>query len=363
MASQIFSCRLARATEQLTGTRPAAEPPALLGIGYLAHAGTQLPPPADFVRSANGLSSHGNPGLNLVLPSSLQVSPTAYFMSVRTCCMRSMVEQAAEVVATRQAMINAVYPVSGLRAVEWHPKLIYAAGSRTALGLAPGSLRHIIDVLLASFHGVLRRAPSAPKLLLMTPHNDTYTSLCRHLVGGRITDEWPDSLQDVLLAHLLIARTPLLVPPHEPKEKAKVTADAIDARFAQCLAQLPNLEAADREQLLVQLTPDKVAALRRSQPTLFHQFLECTNTVKATGMTGNVSLVIIGKDTSFLYYGAEAEARFNVSLTRAKALTVVAAPPSSTGPLGMLQTASSRLYLRTGSGLEDLSETAWRSAH
>ena len=69
-----------------------------------------------------------------------------------------------------------------------------------------------------------------------------------------------------------------------------------------------------------------------------------------------------------------------MSLTRAKALTVVVAPPSS--PLGMLQTASARLYgrlaigdltqpaadvatllLRTGSDLEDLSETAWRSAH
>ena len=93
-------------------------------------------------------------------------------------------------------------------------------------------------------------------------------------------------------------------------------------------------------------------------------------------------MVVIGKDTSFLYFGAEAEARFNVSLTRAKALTVVVAPPSSTGPLGMLQTASARLYgrlamgdltqpaadaatllLRTGSDLEDLGETAWHSAH
>ena len=67
-------------------------------------------------------------------------------------------------------------------------------------------------------------------------------------------------------------------------------------------------------------------------------------------MTGNVSLIVIGKDTSFLYFGAEAEARFNVSLTRAKALTVVVAPPSSTGPLGMLQTASARLYGRLAMG-------------
>ena len=143
----------------------------------------------------------------------------------------------------------------------------------------------------------------------MTPHNDTYTSLCRHLVGGRVTENWPDSLQDVLLVHLLVARTPLIAPAHDAKEKAKATAEAIDARFAQCLEQLPQLAEEDRAQLLRQLTPDKVAALRRARPTLFHQFLECANTVKATGMTGNVSLV--GKDTSFLYFGAKAEARFN----------------------------------------------------
>ena len=50
-----------------------------------------------------------------------------------------------------------------------------------------------------------------------------------------------------------------------------------------------------------------------------------------------------GKDSRFLHYGSEAEARFNVSLTRAKA---VLAPPSATGPLGMLQTASARLFGR-----------------
>ena len=59
-------------------------------------------------------------------------------------------------------------------------------------------------------------------------------------------------------------------------------------------------------------------------------------------MTGTVSVVIIGKDSRFLRY--EAEARFNVSLTRAKALTVVLAPPSATGPLGMLQTASAPFF-------------------
>ena len=64
-------------------------------------------------------------------------------------------------------------------------------------------------------------------------------------------------------------------------------------------------------------------------------------------MTGTVSVVIIGKDSRFLHYGSEAEARFNVSLTRAKALTVVLAPPSATGPLGMLQTASAFLVGKT----------------
>ena len=123
-----------------------------------------------------------------------------------------MVEQAAEVVATRQAMIDGVlFPVSGLRAVEWHPRFMRLAARW--LGLAHDSLQavdRLVDVLLASFHGVFRRAASAPKLLLMTPHNDTYTLLCRHLVGGRVTEDWPDSLQDVLLVHLLVARTPLV---------------------------------------------------------------------------------------------------------------------------------------------------------
>ena len=92
-----------------------------------------------------------------------------------------------------------------------------------ALGLAHDSFQavdRLVDVLLASFHGVFRRAASAPKLLLMTPHNDTYTLLCRHFVGGRVTEDWPDSLQDVLLVHLLVARTPLVVPAHDAKEKA-----------------------------------------------------------------------------------------------------------------------------------------------
>ena len=98
-------------------------------------------------------------------------------------------------------------------------------------------------------------------------------------------------------------------------------------------------------------------------------------------MTGTVSVVIIGKDSRFLHYGSEAEARFNVSLTRAKALTVVLAPPSATGPLGMLQTASARLFGRLDmaslqksaepvatlfgmySGLADLDEPSWHGAH
>ena len=149
-----------------------------------------------------------------------------------------------------------------------------------------------------------------------------------------------------------MACTPLLVEAHDAKEKARATSQAIDARFQSCLQQL-----------------------------LFSQYLECTNTVKATGMTGTVSVVIIGKDSRFLHYGSEAEARFNVSLTRAKALTVVLAPPSATGPLGMLQTVSARLFGRLDmaslqksaepvatlfgmySGLADLDEHSWHGAH
>ena len=104
------------------------------------------------------------------------------------------------------------------------------------------------------------------------------------------------------------------------KEKAKATAEAIGARCAQCLEQLPQLQEEDRAQLLRQLTPDKVTSLRR---TLFHQILECTNTVKATGMTSLVERLKLA------------------SMCR---LTVVVAPPSSTGPLTMQQTDSARLY-------------------
>ena len=198
----------------------------------------------------------------------------------------------------------------------------------------------------------------------MTPHNDTHDSVCRHFIGGQVDEAWPDLLQDVLLVHLLMAGTPLLVEAHDAKEKARATSQAIDARFQSCLQQLQHL------------THDE-----RLASTLFSQYLECTNTVKATGMTGTVSVVIIGKDSRFLHYGSEAEARFNVSLTRAKALTVVLAPPSATGPLGMLQTASARLFGRLDmaslqksaepvatlfglcSGLADLDEHSWHGAH
>ena len=158
-----------------------------------------------------------------------------------------------------------------------------------------------------------------------------------------VDEAWPDLLQDVLLVHLLMACTPLLVEAHDAKEKARATSQAIDARFQSCLQQLQRLTHDERLAYLQQITPAKVREYRLSRPTLFSQYLECTNTVKATGMTGTVSVVIIGKDSRFLHYGSEAEARFNVSLTRAKALTVVLAPPSATGPLGMLQTASARL--------------------
>ena len=220
--------------------------------------------------------------------------------------------------------------VSGLRAVEWHPRLLYARGKEVALGLAPESLQAVdllVDTLLATYHGSLSRASQAPKLLLMTPHNNT------------VPENWPTVLQDVPLLQLLMARMPVEARAHAAKDKAKATAEAID----RCFEKLRVMDADVRAQLLPLISPAKVSELRRLRPTLFHQFLECTNTVKATGMTGTVSIVVVGKDTRFLYFGAEAEARFNVSLTRAKAIAVVVAPPSSTGRLGMLQTASARL--------------------
>ena len=146
--------------------------------------------------------------------------------------------------------------------------------------------------------------------------------------------------------------------------------------FQNSLQQLQRLTHDERLAYLQQITPAKVREYRLSRPTLFSQYLECTNTVKATGMTGTVSVVIIGKDSRFLHYGSEAEARFNVSLTRAKALTVVLAPPSATGPLGMPQTASIRLFGRLDMASlqksaqpvatflgEDLDEPSWHGAH
>ena len=73
---------LVLAAAQITGERSQEALPAALGMEYLAAAGRGLPTAAATVRSANGLSSEGSPGLNLVLPSSMRVSPTAYFMSV-----------------------------------------------------------------------------------------------------------------------------------------------------------------------------------------------------------------------------------------------------------------------------------------
>ena len=73
---------LVLAAAQITGERSQEARPAILGMEYLAAAGRGLPTVAATVRSANGLSSEGSPGLNLVLPSSMRVSPTAYFMSV-----------------------------------------------------------------------------------------------------------------------------------------------------------------------------------------------------------------------------------------------------------------------------------------
>ena len=77
-----WSVPLVLAAVQITGERSQETLPAVLGMEYLAAAGRGLPTAAATVRSANGLSSEGSPGLNLVLPSSMRVSPTAYFMSV-----------------------------------------------------------------------------------------------------------------------------------------------------------------------------------------------------------------------------------------------------------------------------------------
>ena len=78
-------------------------------------------------------------------------------------------------------MLNGITTgVSGLRSVEWQPKLLYLQGRDVALGLAAESLQaveHVVDVLLASFHGSFRRGHETPKLLLMTPHNDTHDSV------------------------------------------------------------------------------------------------------------------------------------------------------------------------------------------
>ena len=95
-------------------------------------------------------------------------------------------------------------------------------GRDVALGLAAESLQaeeHVVDVLLASFHGSFRRGHETPKLLLMTPHNDTHDSVCRHFIGGQVDEAWPDLLQDVLLVHLLMVCTPLLVEAHDAKGK------------------------------------------------------------------------------------------------------------------------------------------------
>ena len=189
--------------------------------GVLAAAGCGLPTASAIVRSANGLSSEGSPGLNLVLPSSMR-APIAYFMSVAVwysylvrmdddgrVIIGRYVEQAAEVIATRNAMLNGITTgVSGLRSVEWQPKLLSLQGRDDALGLAAESLQafeHVVDVLLASFHGSFWRGPDKPKLLLMTPSNDTHDSVYCHFIGGQVDEAWPDVLQDVLLVHLFIA--------------------------------------------------------------------------------------------------------------------------------------------------------------
>ena len=154
---------LVLAAAQITGERSQETFPAVLGMEHLAAAGRGLPTAAATVRSANGLSSEGSPGLNLVLPSSMRISLTAYFMSVAVwyphlarmdddgrVIIGRCVEQAAEVIATRNVMLNGITTgVSGLRSVEWQPKLLYLQGRDVALGLAAESLQaveHVVDV-------------------------------------------------------------------------------------------------------------------------------------------------------------------------------------------------------------------------
>ena len=100
------------------------------------------------------------------------------------------VQQAAAVIATRNVMLNGITTgVSGLRSIEWQPKLLYLQGRDVALGLAAESLQaveHVVDVLLASFHGSFRCGHETPKLPLMTPHN-THDSV---FIGGQV-DEAP----------------------------------------------------------------------------------------------------------------------------------------------------------------------------
>ena len=76
-------------------------------------------------------------------------------------------------------------PLEFPASLEWQPRLLYLQGRDVALGLAAESLQaveHVVDVLLASFHGSFDK----PKLLLMTPHNDTHDSVCRHFIGGQV---------------------------------------------------------------------------------------------------------------------------------------------------------------------------------
>ena len=54
---------LVLAAAQITGERSQETLPAVLGMEYLAAAGRGLPTAAATVRSANGLSSEGSPGL------------------------------------------------------------------------------------------------------------------------------------------------------------------------------------------------------------------------------------------------------------------------------------------------------------
>ena len=72
------------------------------------------------------------------------------------------VQQAAAVIATRNVMLNGITTgVSGLRSVEWQPKLLYLQGRDVALGLAAEPLQ-AVPRLLSAWAGNTQASPHDP---------------------------------------------------------------------------------------------------------------------------------------------------------------------------------------------------------